>query len=128
MADVRPILVVDDDQYVRDFLRHALIEEGYTVIVAADGQEALEIAREEKLSLIILDMRMPIADGWTFLQEYCDDPLPHAPIITTSAEKGNLRMLMCANEFIPKPYDLSELLDCINKYARPERYFSSSRT
>jgi CheY-like chemotaxis protein len=123
----RPILVVDDDQAVRDFLKNALTEEGYEVIVACDGQEALEIVREEKLSLIILDMRMPVADGWTFLQEYCNEPLPRAPVLATSAEKGNYRMLLCANEFIPKPYDLSELLDCVHKYARPERYFSRSR-
>lgn len=121
---LRPILVVDDDKAVRDFLQNALAEEGYDVIIASDGVEALKIATERELGLIILDMRMPNADGWAFLDEYCGRSPDTAPIIATSAEKHNFRMMMCANEFMPKPYNLEALLECVQKYVKPEVYFS----
>jgi CheY-like chemotaxis protein len=57
------ILVVDDEPAIIEFLEYNLIKEGYTVLTATNGQEAIEIVRSKKLDLIILDLMMPIMDG-----------------------------------------------------------------
>ena len=58
-----PILVVDDDWQTRRLLRWALEEEGFVVETAADGGQALELARRTRPALVVLDMRLPVLDG-----------------------------------------------------------------
>ncbi len=68
------ILVIDDDETVRDHMRRFLVREGCDIVTAKDGTEGLTLAREVKPALITLDVQMPGLDGWSVLQELKADP------------------------------------------------------
>ncbi len=96
----------------------ALQDEGYTVAMSGDGAAALEFLTQGRPSLIILDMRMPVVDGWMFLQAYQEFPEPRAPVIAVSA---NNRAVAGATgdvvNFIAKPFDLDDLLTLVKQHA-----------
>lgn len=116
--DQRPILVVDDDDTIAMTLESFLIEEGYPVIVAHNGKEALERAEELPPAVILLDMKMPVMDGWAFASAYRQQDGPHAPIIVMTAAHDSRQRAgeIAADGFIPKPFDLDELLAIIRCY------------
>lgn len=114
-----PILLVDDDESILSTVRLLLTEEGYPVVVAANGKEALQHIATQKPSLILLDMKMPIMDGWAFAMAYRDVPGPHAPIVVmTAAHDARQRAAeIAADDVIAKPFDVNRLLDVVRKYA-----------
>src|SRR3712207_6653227 len=69
MSQVKTVLVVDDDPDIRRFVSMALESEGYRVDCARNGREALEKVRREPPDAILLDIMMPIMDGWCFLRD-----------------------------------------------------------
>src|SRR5216683_349145 len=80
------ILVVEDDDAIRGLVSEVLRDDGYDVREASNGVEALDRVREQRPDLIVLDLMMPVMDGWTFVEECrpkpgCDD----VPIVVTSA-------------------------------------------
>jgi two-component system, chemotaxis family, chemotaxis protein CheY len=75
------ILVIDDDESIRQIVHLFLSDEGYEVIEAANGQAALDALEDFRPSLILLDLRMPVMDGWEFARRYRLMPGPHAPIV-----------------------------------------------
>src|SRR5437016_11263308 len=79
------VLVVDDDRAVRDAFQLTLEIEGYEVVVAEHGEDALAKIKEAAPAVILLDVRMPVMDGPTFAQTYHKWPGPHAPIIVITA-------------------------------------------
>ena len=112
MADC--ILVVEDDAAIREFVEMALQDEGYDVVSAQDGFVALNIVRQTPVDLIILDMRMPIMDGWAFLAAYQEVPRPHAPVIAVSANQRAVATTMAdVVDFMAKPFDLDEFIENI---------------
>jgi two-component system, chemotaxis family, chemotaxis protein CheY len=117
--NTKRILVVDDDNAIREFVEMALHDEGYEVAVAEHGLDALDRLHGKAVDLILLDMRMPVMDGWAFLNVYHDLPSPHVPVIAVSA---NARSLAATTEdvvaFLAKPYDLEELIDLIERYLK----------
>jgi two-component system chemotaxis response regulator CheY len=108
----RPILVVDDDASIRDLIGMALTHEGYEVQAASHGAAALEIIGRTRPSVILLDMRMPVMDGWEFARAYRELPGPHVPIIvlTAARDAGHRAAEIKAEGFLGKPFDLDELL------------------
>ena len=80
----KTILVVDDEERMRALLRAYLTQEGFTVLTAANGREALQVARQLKPDLIVLDVMMPEMDGYTFLRLYRQDQ--GAPVIVVTAK------------------------------------------
>lgn len=121
MSEAGPILVVDDDQGIRDFVGMALTDEGYDVVTAPHGAAALELATARAPSVILLDMRMPIMDGWEFARVYRQRPGPHAPIVVfTAARDAQERAAqIAADGVLPKPFDLTELLTVVGRHAAP---------
>lgn len=117
-TEYRPILVVDDDVTIAMTIESFLIEEGYTVVVAHNGKEAMECAEESPPAVILLDMKMPVMDGWAFASTYRQQDGPHAPIIVMTAAHDSRQRAseIAADGFIPKPFDLDELLALINRY------------
>lgn len=113
-----PILLVDDDETILNSVEYLLTDEGYSVIVAANGRDALARISEQSPSLILLDMKMPVMDGWAFTAAYRETPGPHAPIIVmTAAHNSGVRALeISADDFIAKPFDVNDLLDLVRKY------------
>jgi DNA-binding response OmpR family regulator len=117
----RPILVVDDDEAVRRLLFWALTDEGYAVREAPDGAVASARVHEAAPGLILLDMRMPVLDGWAFARRDRARPGPHAPIIcVTAADAAAARgTQLGAVASLGKPFDLDELLALVRRYLLP---------
>lgn len=107
------VLVVDDDPEIRDLLRLVLEGEGYTVDCAIDGREALRLVLQlhADVDLVLLDMRMPVMDGWTFAQEYRRAVPQPAPIIviTAAQDAAAWAQQVAARDYVAKPFDLAQL-------------------
>jgi two-component system, OmpR family, response regulator MprA len=108
----RRVLVVDDDDGIREFVRMALTDDGYDVAIAADGAEAIETARAFEPHLVVLDVRMVGMDGVEFARAYRDTPA-RAPILvfTAARDPGTTAEEMGADAFLAKPFELKDLLD-----------------
>jgi CheY-like chemotaxis protein len=121
-ATVRTVLVVDDDPSIRDLLAEELRYRGYSTIVARNGSEALDRLEKMTPDVIVLDLMMPIMDGWTFLEHYRDHAgrCRSALIIAVSGE-GDLPpgyQALGVTAFFRKPFDLHELANCIAQLTR----------
>jgi CheY-like chemotaxis protein len=109
------ILLIEDHKEIWDFLSRRLKRRGYEVVVAEDGQEGLDKARSEKPALILLDMNLPVMDGWTVARELKgDEATKPIPIIalTAHAMAGDSDKALAAgcNDYHAKPIDFSQLL------------------
>jgi len=114
------VLVVDDDPAIRQVIALALGDEGYEVDVAADGRAALAAIARHHPDLILLDMKMPGADGWEFVRHYRARYERQAPIVVLTAapdvaERGEA---VHAAAYLAKPFDLDALLACVATFAR----------
>ena len=107
------ILVVDDDKNTRKYISAVLEAEGYTVSVAENGEEALEMTGKEFIDLVVLDVMMPKMDGYTFTKELreADNNLPvlmvSAKQLPADRHKG---FLVGTDDYITKPIDETEML------------------
>jgi DNA-binding response OmpR family regulator len=112
------ILVIDDDESIRDFISLALTDEGYTVVTASDGGVALEMVTKYSPMLILLDMRMPNVDGATFVHAYRSLPMSRAPVIVLTAARNasEFATQVNADAFLAKPFNLDELLALVQKH------------
>jgi two-component system, chemotaxis family, chemotaxis protein CheY len=119
MTSTPQILVVDDDLSIRDLVEMALADHGYAVEPAPNGVEALEIVRRARPNVILLDMRMPLMDGWEFARAYRELPGPHAPIIVlTAARDARERAAeINAEGYLGKPFDLDDLLELVAQHS-----------
>ena len=117
-ADQRPILVVDDDAVILNVVEDILIDAGYAVTLATNGAEALACIDRCPPRLILLDMKMPVMDGWTFAASYQEQPYPHAPIIVmTAAQDSRSRAAeIGADGYIAKPFDIDDLLTVVQRH------------
>jgi DNA-binding response OmpR family regulator len=116
MADSR-VLVVEDDQILRAVVADALLEDGYRVETAADGQVALEMAGRLRPDLVILDLMMPYLDGEAFSAAMRQiDGLEATPIILISAARhaDEVGARIGAHLTLRKPFDLYELTERVN--------------
>lgn len=117
------VLVVDDDQAIRDFIRSALVDEGYEVITAEHGAIALALLEMAKPGtepdLILLDMRMPVMDGWAFTKAFRESTLNQIPIVVlTAATDASLYAgQIQADNYLAKPFDLDKLISLVEHYA-----------
>jgi DNA-binding response OmpR family regulator len=106
------ILVVDDEHKLVNVVRGYLEQAGYRVVTAPNGREALISARQNKPDLIILDLMMPVMDGWAFIREYQREG--SAPIIALTARVDEMDKVvsleMGADDYITKPFSPRELL------------------
>lgn len=117
------ILIVEDDQYIRDSLAELLADEGYGVEVARDGQDGLDKLRAMPLpNLILLDLMMPVKDGFQFRNEQREDSrIASVPVIIFSADTGvNVpRPEFEGATILKKPVDLDSLLTAVSTLCRP---------
>ena len=114
------ILAADDDPIVQQFVSSILVENGYDVFVAPDGEQALEQARALQPDLIVLDLIMPYRDGYDVLRCLQDSPATSGiPVIILSAknkEEDIIRGLEGgAEDFIIKPFNALELVARVRK-------------
>ena len=112
-----PILVVDDDPEILAMLRDFLESEGLIVRTASNGAEALETLDELVPSIILLDMRMPVLDGWGFAEQLRARQLTYPIVVMTAAESARRWAdEIGATGYIAKPFDVNELLQTIERH------------
>jgi two-component system KDP operon response regulator KdpE len=106
------ILVVDDEPQIRRVMRATLTSQGYTIVEARDGQEALAKLRTEHPDLVLLDVNMPVMDGLEACREIrSGSAIPVIMLTVRSAEKDKVRALDAgADDYIIKPFGIQELL------------------
>ncbi len=112
------ILLVEDHEEIWDFLSRRLKRRGFDVVVAQDGQQGLDMARAEIPNVVLLDMNLPIMDGWTVARHLKgDSATSRIPIIalTAHALSGDREKALEAgcDDYHPKPVDFSKLLSQI---------------
>ncbi len=120
MADLRPILVIDDDTDLRETLGELLSEEGYAPRLFENGRKALDFLRNGvRPRLILLDLMMPEMNGWQFREEQLKDVrLRDIPVVVMTASRGIDGQPIAASEVLFKPVALRELIDAVERNAR----------
>jgi CheY-like chemotaxis protein len=117
------ILIIEDNEENRDALARRLQRRGYDVVMAGDGQQGVEMAKSEKPDLVLMDMNMPVLDGWRASQLVCADPeTRELPIIglTAHALAGDREKALQAgcSDYHTKPVDFPQLLTQIEALIR----------
>jgi len=115
----RKILVIDDEETIRKFLRIQLGKHGYEVKEAADGNQAIEQLKKDRFDLIICDIVMPKMDGWQVIQEVRSHSVTKdLPVILLTARSEDENMFKGyaagANYYITKPFTTSQVLFAMN--------------
>jgi CheY-like chemotaxis protein len=115
-----PVLIVEDDDDLREMMAQLLSLEGFQAAAVANGQEALEYLRQGTApDLILLDMMMPVMDGWEFRRRQKSDPsMAEVPVIVLSAlDQGRITDIS-AEAILKKPLDFDRLLELVRTYCR----------
>lgn len=116
------ILIVDDDALITLMVSESLKLQGFDVAVAEDGAMALEVVRQRRPALILLDAEMPVLDGFSVLKTLkADAALNHVPVIMLTARR-NARDVMLARslgacDYLAKPFDILDLLQRVKAWA-----------
>jgi len=123
MTNQAPVLLVEDNVLNRDMMVRRLKRAGIEVIVAGDGQQALDAMVSEQPRVVLMDMNLPVLDGWTACRRAREDPrISHIPIIALTAhamESDRLNALQAGcDDYATKPVDFPGLLIKIEKLSR----------
>jgi CheY-like chemotaxis protein len=119
------LLVVDDNEMNRDLLSQRLERQGYRVTVAVDDRQALELLDREQFNLVLLDIMLPVMNGYQVLEQLkADESLSHIPLIITTAldeSDGKARcMELGAEDYLTKPFNpvilKSRISDCLDRH------------
>ena len=115
------ILIVEDNEMNRDMLSRRLERKGFSVVMAEDGQKGVDMSKSESPDLILMDLSLPVMDGWTATSTIKADTQTNSiPIIvlTAHAMAGDREKALDAgaDEYDTKPIDFKRLLDKINQY------------
>ena len=115
------ILIVEDNEMNRDMLSRRLERKGYEIEIAVDGEEGLSMMRNNKPDLVLMDMGLPVLDGWeATIQAKADESISSIPIIALTAhalESDKQKALECgADDFDTKPVDFKRLLGKIETF------------
>jgi len=129
MRKSKTILVIEDEADIQNFISRVLELEGYQVLRAGDGNTGMDMLRDNPVSLVLLDLRLPGKDGWSVLREIKHDPdLSSIPVIVLTAiaepiqRKKTLRM--GATKYLIKPLSAHSLSQSIASvlHAKAEQY------
>ena len=111
------VLVVDDDTSILDTVSSILSSEGYNVVSASTGEEALKAVASARPLVILLDMRMPVMDGWAVARAIREQGIK-VPIVVMTAAESAQRWAdeVGAEGYLAKPFGLDELLDTVGRF------------
>jgi signal transduction histidine kinase/CheY-like chemotaxis protein/CHASE3 domain sensor protein len=114
------VLVIDDEETVRDLMRRFLAREGFDVVTAKDGEEGLALARQLRPALITLDVLMPGVDGWSVLRALKADPtLAPIPVVMLSIlDEQNRGYALSAADYLTKPVQRDRLRSLLARHCR----------
>jgi DNA-binding response OmpR family regulator len=122
MTGTPRILVIDDDSTIREMLEMVLDSEGYEVFTASHGMAAFALLDQVHPHVIILDMKMPILDGWGFLEQYRRRPGAKVPVIVLTAAQDDSRRAseVGADAYVAKPFAIDDLIRVLDRYIGPD--------
>ncbi len=114
------ILVVEDNDINRDMMVRRLRRRGYTIITAVDGQQGIDLTHSENPDLVLMDMSLPIVDGWDATRQIKNDPnVSRIPVVglTAHAMVGDRDKALKAgcDEYATKPVEFEKLIEMINR-------------
>ncbi|HET6818829.1 MAG TPA: response regulator [Mycobacteriales bacterium] len=120
MAGAGRVLVVDDDDVIRQLITVNLELEGFDVVTAVDGQDALDKVKDARVQVITLDVMMPRLDGWETAARLRDDPdTSHIKVVLLSAraQEADLQRgeKIGVDAYLTKPFDPDELIDTVRR-------------
>lgn len=120
MSDSQTVLVVDDDHDLLNLVRLVVQGDGYLVETASDGREALAAVARHMPNLILLDMKMPVMNGWEFAAEFAAAYGSSTPIvvITAAADARKAAEDVGAVSWLGKPFDIDTLIRAVRRYIR----------
>ncbi|MFN2588939.1 MAG: response regulator transcription factor [Actinomycetota bacterium] len=125
------VLVADDEPALRKLLKTNMELEGYETLEAANGAEVLESVRRDNPDIILLDIMMPVMDGWEVMTELAANPEYSQKVILVSAKASDDAQLqgweLGADEYITKPFDLDALLQRVREVASRSEAESEKR-
>jgi two-component system, OmpR family, lantibiotic biosynthesis response regulator NisR/SpaR len=112
------VLVVDDEDGILAFVRDALEDEGYEVLTAPSGEEAVRIVRRKRPDLILLDVQLPGADGWEVLNQLRAAAGPQAPVVVMTAGYNDQDHALStgAQGYLGKPFDVEDLISTVEAH------------
>jgi DNA-binding response OmpR family regulator len=115
----RDVVLIEDDEGIREVIELALTGAGYRVHLASNGAEALDIVARTTPQLILLDLKMPILDGREFARRYRRSARPPAPLVllTAAEDPAAEAASIGADAYLAKPFDLDALLALIDETA-----------
>jgi two-component system, cell cycle response regulator DivK len=119
------ILLVEDNEMNRDMLSRRLQRKGYDIVIAIDGAEGIDMSRSESPDLILMDMSLPVVDGWEATRQIkADEGTRHIPVIalTAHAMAGDREKALAAgcDDYDTKPIELPRLLGKIEALLTPD--------
>ncbi len=125
------VLVADDEPALRKLLKTNMELEGYETLEASNGAEVLECVERDNPDIILLDIMMPVMDGWEVLTELAANPEYSQKVILVSAKASDDAQLqgweLGADEYITKPFDLDSLLERVREVAARSEAESEKR-
>ncbi len=125
------VLVADDEPALRKLLKTNMELEGYDTLEASNGAEVLESVRRDNPDIILLDIMMPVMDGWEVLTALAANPEYSQKVILVSAKASDDAQLqgweLGADEYITKPFDLDALLERVREVAARSEVESEKR-
>ena len=116
----KSVLIVEDDQNIAELLRLYLEKEGYVAAIASDGGAGVEMFRKLQPDLVLLDVMLPVMDGWTVLQNIRKDSMTPVIMLTAKGETTDKvsGLKMGADDYITKPFEMKEVLARIEAVLR----------
>jgi two-component system OmpR family response regulator len=117
MGETPKVLIADDEPALRSLLKTNLTFEGFETVTASNGQEALERIKEEAPDVVLLDVMMPVMDGWRVLEELSKNENRHTKVILVTAKASSEAQLqgweLGCDEYLTKPFDLDVMIERI---------------
>lgn len=113
------VLVIDDEPDLRELYSVTLREAGHEVLTASNGAEGLGILQRERLDIVLVDLMMPVMDGYEFLQHLRRMPEHRGTpaVVVSAVATGGFSQKLGASGFVAKPFDVDELISVVERYA-----------
>lgn len=112
----KSVLIVEDDDAIRSTIRLILECEGYEVLTAANGRDGIEVLKKSRPNVVLLDLMMPIMDGYQFLRVIADTPASSDIPVAVLTASGLTQKPEGAQALYQKPLELETLLQIVQQY------------